>query len=70
MLCALCCCVLAAVPSGQSSVEFLLACNGECLKLGQSVASSNYVYTGLPDAISTRTSTLWSVDKVHVGGLC
>ena len=41
MLCALCCCVLAALSSDQSSTEFLLACGVECLDLVQFVVSFN-----------------------------
>ena len=62
-------------PSGQFSAEFFLACSGECLGLGQSVASFNYMCSGLlikRDLILFPLElqlcrTLWSVDVVCEG---
>ena len=47
------CCMHSAVvfwllyPSGQASAEAVLACNGQCLVLGQIMASFNEAWSGL-----------------------
>lgn len=69
---------LVLFASGQSSAKFLPTCRKECLDLAQSVVSFNQVCSGLFVKIHLMLFLLeqklwqssWSVDTLHVGGMC